>query len=282
MTIGVAAAVASKQAPYCFLKNIRLVDDVGTDRISAPGHHIWALNCLRKRTLEYRDIGVMFSSPLVPTAIGPQNITFYMDIPISYTDTDLRGALNGRVAGDIYLNVDFDDLLIENGNSDRLYSGANTSTVVLNSGTLKVYQRYLQSAYPAPEEELATIHYIEGGLKISDGIVANSERLINYPINRRTLAGVLTYVSGGAMNTSDVAQIRMIIGPSDLWRYGPDAIYARQRDRLFGGSLPENFFSTVHELPFQTNQTRQNQLGFTPSAAALGNTYIGVTWESFS
>lgn len=280
VTIATAAASASEMSPYNFLTNIRLLDERGNVRIDAPGHHIWALNCVRKRTLEYRDVGVFFSSPSVPTAIGTQDIQFFMDIPISYSDTDLRGALNAEVPGDIYLNVRFAETLLTSGDADYLYNGTGASVITFNNGTLKVFQRYYQSS-EQPPADINIVHYIEGGLRISDGIVANSERLINYPINRRTSALVMTYVNNGVMNESDVSLLRMTQGPSEMFNLNADEQYAIQRQHLGGAELPVNFFFVYHPLPFATNFARANQLGFTPAAAAVGNTYIGCTFESF-
>lgn len=281
VNITAAVAVASKMAPYNFLKNVRLVDDQGVVRVDAPGHHIWALNSVRKNSLEYRDTGVMFSSPSIPTAIGAQTIQFFMDVPVSYSDKDLRGAIRGDVAGDIYLNIDWGNLLVNNGDSDTLYNGGATTGVTLVNGTVNVFQRYLQSDAILPAE-IQQVHYIEGGLRISDGIVAASEKLINYIINRRTIAVMMTYVNNGAMNAADVSSIRFLTGPSELLRFSANEMYAVQRDRLRGASLPENFFFFTHDNLVVTRFARANQIGFTPAAAAVGNTYIGVTFESFS
>lgn len=276
-----ANAVASRMAPYNLLKNVRLVDDQGVVRINAPGQHIWALNSVRKNSLEYRDTGVMFSSPAIPTAIGAQTVQFFMDVPISYSDSDLRGAIRGDVAGDIYLNIDWGNLLFNFGDSDTLYTGAAGTGVTLINGTVNVFQRYLQSDQILPTE-VQQIHYIEGGLRISDGLVANSEKLINYIINRRSIAVMMTYVNNGAMAAADVSQVRFLTGPSELLRFSANEMYAVQRDRLRGASLPENFFFLTHDNLVVTRFARANQIGFTPAAAAVGNTYVGVTFESFS
>lgn len=282
VSISVAAAVASKMAPYNILKTVRLIDDQGVVRIDAPGHHIWALNSVRKNSLEYRDTGVMFSSPSVPTAIGAQSIRFFLDIPISYSDKDLRGAIRGDVVGDIYLNIDWGDLLVNAGDSDVMYTGGPATAVTLTNGSVSAFQRYLQSSDTIPQE-VQQVHYIEGGLRISDGIVPNTEKLINYPINRSTIAVAMTYVNNGAMNATDVSQVRFLTGPSELLRFSADEMYAIQRDRLRGASLPENFFFLSHDSLITTRFARANQIGFTPAAATVpGNTYIGVTFESFS
>jgi len=281
INISVTATTASPMAPYNLLTGVRLTDANGKDRINCPGQLLWAINCLRKRTLEYRDAGVMFSTPSIPTAIGNGIIRFYIDVPVAYGPSDLRGALRADVSGDIYLNLDWDNVLLDNGNADRVYNGQSTSVVTLTSGRVTVWQEYLYSSMQLPDD-VNTIHYIEGGLRITDGLMTGSERLINYTINRATTGVAFIFVNNGVMSEADVGQVRLISGPSEIWRYNIDTMYAKQRDLLRGASLPPNFFLIYHSLPLQTMMARQNQIGFTPlNVSGAGNTYLGFAFESF-
>lgn len=281
ITISTSPASLSPIAPYNFVTGIRLTDTTGIDRVSCPGHLLWALNCLRKKTIEYGDTGVMFSSPSLPTSIGTHTITFFLDIPVSYRDDDLKGALRADVSGDIYIAFDWATTLVDNGNSESVYNGSSTSSVTLNSGSVELRQRYLQSSLTLPDVT-QLIHYIEGNLRITDGLVANTERLISYPTSRAIVGAGLVFLNNGAMNESDLGTLRFVTGPSEVFRYDNETAYAVQRDMLYGSTLPQNVLILRHDLPVETRLTRQNQIGFTPASAVAGNTFLGVAFEGFA
>lgn len=297
VTIGAATASVSPQGPFNMINRIRLTDFDGTDRVSCTGPELFALNSMRAR--EYwgyqNEAGAptVLSNPVVPTAMAAnQAFSFFLRVPLAYDpDSDLRGALLAQVTnGEVYLTIDWNSLLVSNGNADAPYNGGASTTVVLGSLGLnvQVWQEYLVpqaigSAVPLPQLDLLTVYEINGALKSSDNLAANTEKLVNLPNVRQVIGSYLYYVNGGVMNPgTDVGRLRVLAnGNNVITEQSADAHLLRVREWL-GGDLRAGMYPFMfRRKPIETSLFGNVQIGFTPSAVSAGNTYLGIMHESF-
>lgn len=298
--IGVATASPSQKAPFNIINRVKLTDFDSTDRINASGYQLWMLNCVRKRKVfgynNASQTGVL-TSPSVPTAVGAnQEIRFQLEIPVAFDPTsDLRGAMMTQTAvGEAYVSIDWNNVLVQNGNDDAVYNGGATSTVVANAAgfTVNVFQEYLLpqnigGGVPLPFLDLATVYEFAGAMRSGDNISAGQEKLINYPNMRTVIGTYFNYLNNGVMNvaSTDVAKIRLIANGNNVLReYNAIDKLFEQRDYMIDGAdlRRGSYFELHRQKPIETALYGNMQIGFTPlTATASNNTNIEVGFESF-
>jgi len=296
LDIGVATATLSPKAPFNLLNRVKLTDFDGTDRVNASGYQLWVLNSIREKTpygYNNESQAAVSTSPLVPTAVGAaQQVRFQLEIPLAFdADTDLRGALLTQTAvGEAWLSIDWNSLILANGNADAVYNGAGTTTVANTSIQVNVFQEYLlpQSVggqVPLPALDLMTVYEIAGALRSSDNIAAGQEKLFNYPNVRSVIGCYLNFINNSVMNPAqtDMSKFRIIANGNNVLReYGPGDKLFEQRLWMLGHADLRNgtYFELHRGKPIETALFGNVQLGFTPSSAS-GTSNFEVCFESF-
>jgi hypothetical protein len=295
--VATAAATASPKAPYNLINRIKLTDFDGTDRCNLSGYQLWVLNSVRGGApygLNNSSVSPVLTSPTLPTAVATGNIArFQIEVPLAYDpEKDLRGALLTQTAvGEAWLTIDWNNLLVSNGNADAVFNGA--ATTVINNATMQVNvsQEYLLpqnvgGQVPLPSLDLMTVYELAGALKSSDNIAAGQEKLVNYPNVRSVIGAYFNYVNGGAMNAAvtDVTKFRLIANGNNVLReYSPTEKLFEQRLFMSEGSdLKVGTYFEMHRTkPIETSLYGNVQYGITPLSVSGGNTYIEVAFESF-
>lgn len=302
ITIGTAIAVPSTKAPYNLISRVRLTDYDGTDRVNLSGFQLFVLNSVR--TLNYYGsnnaiaITAVLANPVVPTAIGNGQVAFFMEIPVAFdVDNpvlqlqDLRGAIMMQTAvGEIYLNIDWIPSLYTNTDVDALYSGAGTTTVVgqnANPITCTMYQDYLlpqaiggSGQVPLPPIDLMTVYELNGNVKSSDNLAANTEKLVSYPNVRSVIGIYMNYVSALALS-ANVSRVRMIANGNNILmdNTGLSQLFY-QRQVLDTDLLPGVYWRLHRDHPIETALFGNVQMGFTPSVVGA-TPYLELAFESF-
>lgn len=298
--IGTAIATPSPKAPYNLISRVKLTDFDSTDRINASGFQLWMLNCVRKRKIYgYNNASqtAVLGSPSLPTAVaGAQVIRFQIEIPVAFDPTsDLRGAMMTQTAvGEAYVNIDWNNLLYQNGNDDAVYNGAATTTVIQTAATtfnVNVSQEYLLpqnigNGVPLPFLDLATVYEFAGAIRTSDNIAVGQEKLINYPNMRTVLGTYFNYLNNGVMNggATDVAKIRLIANGNNVLReYSATEKLFEQRDYISDSADTRKgaYFELHRQKPVETALYGNMQIGFTPLTASGANTNLEIGFESF-
>ncbi len=297
VTLNIAtAATLSKRGPWNLFSAIRVKDFDGTDRVNAGGFQVWLNRTVRTRlphmlTMALNppavDDGQVFQLVSAPTAVGNnQTLKFRLRVPVAYDpENDLTGALLAQATtGELYLEADLNPTVFGTDQDGVYDSGAGTVVSV----AVKVIQNYLAPAgvgnqIVLPLLDLNTVYELNGSLTTNADINAGLEKLINIPNYRTVLSVALEYVNGGVLNAgTDVAQMRWLIGGNlPLRQYTPDDLAAEVRQHL-GFDLPEGvYYLTTRFKPIDTSLYGNVQIGFTPSIANAGNTYIRPLIESF-
>lgn len=299
--IGTATATVSPKAPFNLISRAKLTDFDGTDRVNASGYQLWALSCVRRRQAVGYNNGsqtAVLTSPVVPTATGTsQTFRFQLEIPLAYDPrSDLRGALLTQTAvGEAWLSLDWNSLLVQNGNDDAVYNGAGTTTVALSSGTtitVNAFQEFLlpqalsNGQVPLPTLDLMTVYEINGALRSSDNIAANQEKLFNYPNLRSVIGFYANFINNGVMNAAptDISKFRLIANGNNVFNewLATDKLFEQRIFMLDGSDLRKGTYFYEHrQKPIETALFGNVQAGITPSSVSGTNTNFEVCFESF-
>lgn len=296
--IGVAVATASPKAPFNLINRVKLTDYDGTDRINASGFQLWMVNSIRESAPYGYNNGSQTSvltSPLVPTAVAAgQTLRFQLDLPLAFSETDLRGAMLTQTAvGEAWINIDWNTLLGQNGNADAVYNGGATTTWANAVIQVNAFQEYLMpqnigGQVPLPALDLMTVYELAGALKSTDNIAVNAEKLFNYPNVRSVIGAYYNFVNGGVMNAAptDIAKFRLIANGNNVLReYNPtDKLFEMRKWCWEHADLRQGAYFELHrDRPIETALYGNVQMGITPSAVTVNaqSTAFEVLYESF-
>lgn len=296
--IATNTATVSPKAPYNLINRVKVSDFDSTDRVNCSGFQLWMINSCRRRTAAGLNNGSktnVLASPTVPTAVATgSELSFLIEVPLAYSDTDLRGALLAQTAvGEAYLYLDWNNLLYASGNDDAVYNGGGTVTV--NSGssiTVDVYQEYLipqtvgNQGPPFPVLDLMTVYELAGAIRSSDNLSVGSEKLLNYPNQRAVIGAYFNYMNNGVMSpaTTNISRFRLIANGNNVIReYGPrDKLWDQRLAMIANADLvPGAYFELHRDQPVETALYGNVQYGITPTVVTPGNTNIEICFESF-
>ena len=281
--IATAVATPSPKAPFNLINRIKLTDFDGTDRVNCSGYQLWEVQSARNRAPYGFNNGSQTSvltSPLVPTAIGNgATMRFQIEIPLAYSETDLRGALLTQTAvGEAWVNIDWNAVLVSSGNADAVYNGGGTTAITNGAFQVNVFQEYLLPQnvggnVPIPALDLMTVYELAGALKSSDNIAVGQEKLFNYPNVRSVVGAYFNYVNNGVMNSAvtDIQKFRLIANGNNVLReYLPtDKLFEQRRWMIEDADLRVGSYFEMHrERPIETALYGNVQYGITPATAS--------------
>lgn len=289
--IGTATATLSPKAPFNSIKQLRLTDYEGTDRVNLTGYQLWQINSVRKRApafINNEGLADVSALPSTPVGVGAgQDIQFYMEVPLAFNDeNDLRGAILAQTAlGEMFLNVTWNDDFHQNGNDDGVYNGAGTSTVAVNSISVDVYQDYLMPQVigdqtPLPLVDLITVYELNGNLKVTDNLSNGQQRLISYPNVRNVIGAYVNWQNNGILSNS-ISEFKLIANGNNILREnGLQTQLMDQRGWIHGDLKTGGFFMQHRARPIETSQFGNVQWGLTLNAAPTGDFYLEQAFES--
>jgi hypothetical protein len=295
--IGTAAATASPKAPYNLINRVKLTDFDGTDRCNLSGYQLWVLDCIRSGApygVNNASLASVLTSPILPTAVATGNVArFQLEIPLAFDpEKDLRGSLLTQTAvGEAWVTIDWNNLLVANGNADAVFNGSATTTIANSTIQVNVSQEYLLpqnvgGQVPLPSLDLMTVYELAGSLKSSDNLAAGQEKLINYPNVRSVIGAYFNYVNNGVMNSAvtDLSRLRLIANGNNVLReYAPTEKLFEQRQYMNENADLKvgTYFEMHRSKPIETSLYGNVQYGITPATMGGGNSYIEVAFESF-
>lgn len=291
VTIGANAIVASPKAPWNVIKQLKMTDFQGTDRVNCSGFQLWQLNSVRRKYPAFLNNGALASvssMPVVPVGTGAgQNIKFYVEVPLAFSPVDLRGAILAQTgSGEQYLTITWNDLFLNDGSDDGVYNDDGAAgTCAVNSISVQVVQHYLMPQQiggqtPYPMLDLLTVYEINGNRLIADNLTNGQERLLDYPNNRAIMGVYANYMNSGAMSNA-IGKFRTIVnGNNVLTDMTLDQQLMMQRDWLSGADMKTGAFFFLHRgRVIETAQYGNVQVGLTPNAATT-NPVVELMYES--
>lgn len=290
VTVGTATATLSPRAPWNVIKQIKLTDFEGVDRVNCSGYELWLLNSVRDRSpafINNEGLASISTMPLTQTAVGTGNIEFYIELPIAVdAERDLRGAIFAQVAvGEMFLNITWNDDFHSTTEDGSVYNGGGTSTVVVNSIACEVYQHYIQPQQvggqtPLPLMDLSTVYEINGNMRLTDNLSNGQEKLISYPNVRSVLACYVTWQNAGVLSNNISNFTLKVNGNNILKEASLKKQLMTQRQRINGDLKNGTFFFDHRARPIETAAYGNVQLGLTLGEAPSGSYYMSQMFES--
>lgn len=217
------------------------------------------------------------TAPATINATSTGSIVHYLEIPVSYTDFDLRGALWANTTGataQLQLTVN-PNMLVASGIDQTLamYQSAGAAAGTLTTFTVTIYQNYLDQIPVAkngkPILPLLDLSYAYMLLNTSMGLpVVNSDNLYAYPNFRQFLSTALIYDNAGTLNIgTDITSIAVqSANVTSILKVDPITCALMTRD-ILGDDVPKGMYYLDHRRrPIDTQQFGNVTLDIIPSS----------------
>ena len=280
---------------------IIVTDLANYNRIQTTGWHLFTLASLR-RQMAYgaaylNDSPVDFGSNMqvnngaasVNGGTGAKTFRMFFELPLAYSDVDLRGAIYSAVVNATWqvsytINPNF---FVAAGADPTQAVYQSTSAVLgtLSNVTVKVHQIYLDqlpfsNGQPVlPYFDLAT-GYLLQQTNLGASLTVGQDYPIQYPNFRSTLSATFLYDNGGQQNPgTDINYIGIqAANLVFLLQVDPFAISLKTRNTV-GDDLPAGAYCVETRMaPINTTAYGNMQLVINPSVVNNGANVL-VGWE---
>lgn len=290
-----------------FFSNVTLTDLSNQTRINSPSWHLWFVNSAKQRapygeaiTLAATDSPVKYGANFtnvqqfpntVSASISSNNAYLMLEIPMSYSDFDLRGAIYANV-----LNATFNLQLTVNPNmfaisttadaTFAVYQSADTTGLTMPSFTLTVYQNYLdqlpvvngQTVLPYGDLGVA---YLFNQTNFS-GLVQNSDNPFFYANFRDFMSTCIIYDNAGTLttNATDISYFALqTANYTNIMKVDPSmpALWNRLRMRQ---DMPTGCFYFDHrKKPISTMQYGNQAMVVNPTSVTSSSSALYFGYE---
>lgn len=237
----------------------------------------------------------VFQAPLTIAAGDPGNFRAVFELPLAYSDSDLRGAVYSNLVNATQnIQITFNQQAVTANPADptyAVYSGATGSAGNISSVTCTAYQEYLynlpvaQDGTPIlPGQDLSTVYQLKNTNQI--GITANQNFNVSYAnfnsfVSTATIfnstgtnAGLLT---GGDVNYWQLTAANL----TAIWKKEPLLVAQESRERTLMDMPPGSYYFDSRLAPVLTNQFGNVQLTLNPLNGGA-NATLQTLWEYFA
>jgi hypothetical protein len=227
------------------------------------------------------------ATPVAPAGTTP--VQFYYYVPISYSQTDLRGAMWAGVVNavaQLQLEINPAPVVATGDAGLAVYSG-NTGGWSGNV-TVQVWQDYIDqipmmgNGQPIlPQEDIQTLYSLNN--TALSGLVAGQDYGVPFANFRNFLSTSLVYDNGGSFNAgTDINYFALqTANSSNIWKYGPEEASFLAR-ATFMADPPTGAYYFNHRIkPISTQQFGNTQITVNPSLVNA-NASIWAGFEYFS
>jgi len=283
------------------LSQVTVTDLANYNRINTTGWHLYTLASLRRQMVYgasyLNDAPVNFGSNLqvnngaasVNAGTGAKTFRMFYELPLAYSDVDLRGAVYSAVVNATWqvsytINPNF---FVATGAdpTQAAYQSTTAALGTLSNVTVKVHQIYLDQLPFAsngqpilPYFDLATGYLLQN--TSVQGLTVGQDFPIQYPNFRSILSVTALYDNGGQQNIgSDINYIGIqAANLVFLLQVDPQTISLKTRNTI-GDDLPPGAYCVETRVsPINTTAYGNMQLVINPSVVnAPANVLIG--WE---
>lgn len=237
----------------------------------------------------------VFSAPLTIATSATGTFRAVFELPLAYSDTDLRGAVYSNLVNATQnIQVTFNPQAVVAGTVDStyaVYSGATGSAGNITNVTVTAYQDYLyqlptaQDGQPIlPGIDISTVYQLKNTNNI--GITANQN--FNY-----SYANFNSFVSTTALFNSTGLDAGNLLGTdvnywqltaanlTAIWKKGPLTVAQDSRERVLFDLPKGAYYFDSRLAPILTNQFGNVQLTLNPLAGGASAT-LQVLVEYFA
>lgn len=276
------------------LSNVQLTDMSNYQRVNTYGAHLFMLASLRRQqpfgaayvTDSPVNMGSTWRVQNAPAAVaGSTKVPFriFYEIPLAYSDYDLRGAIYAQVTNaqwrlQMTVNPNF---CVGSGTTDNLFACYQSSTAgdvgILSDLAVTVYQHYLDQIPPGaggmpllPLMSLAWNYLILNAPQT--GILQGNDFPVQYANFRTFLSTMAIFDNAGTFNTGSDVNYTGIQVANQTFLEKLDPYMAALKARLiFGEDAPPGMYVFDHRRwPIVTNQFGNTQFVLNASQVTAG------------
>jgi len=293
----------TRMGPANFFSNVLLTDLQNQTRINTTGWHLHNVASARAT----QAFGAAFANDS-PTSIGnnwnvikapttvttEQEVFMAYEIPVAYSDTDLRGAIYANVLNatwNLALTVNPNLIVASNGNPVQAMYQSSTAADrgSLIAWDIEVYQHFLDQLpldqngqVIVPMLDTSTMYRLEN--TVQAGLVANQEQAVPYANFRQFLSTFALFDNGGVLNAgSDMSYFGLqTANTTNIFKKTPRAIALDTRRRM-GDDFPAGMYYFDHrQRPITTSAFGNVQLTFMPTSIAGPTSQLLMGFEYFA
>jgi hypothetical protein len=298
-----AAATLTDFGPMNIFSNIQFTDLQNNQRHNTYGFHFGLVSSFKERqafasaqTLAVAEgtfgnnFPVISATASVADNNGTGTVRTFYEIPIAYSDEDLRGAIYANVVANqmqLALTVNPQPFAATGDDTFAMYK---SSTGVINSVTVNVYQEYYDqlptgaSGVVLPLLDISTVYQLNFSQFTS--IAPGTDNYYQYTNFRRYMSAIGIYNNsgtvGGRSNGSDInywAQVSANF--TNIFKVDP-LEQARLARRILGVDPPPGtYYFGSRQKPIYTLTYGNMQLDINPITAGA-NAYLLFLWEFFA
>lgn len=291
--------------PGNIFSNFTLTDLNNIQRINDTGWHMTMLATARRR----QAIGAAFTndSPVLmgsnfAVAVCPSPITtiqavrFFFEIPVAYSDTDLRGSIYAATTGaNVNLQMTVNPVLVAATGANPTLSVYQSSTAAVGTITLftvLVYQNYLDQIPMDPQSNQPILPLIDMSYNymmlntVLTGLAVNQENSLPYSNWRSFMSTTVIYDNFGSASApgADVAYWAIQVANStNIIKFDPfmssfmtRAIIADDFPAVAGRSV---YYFDHRTRPINTDQFGNQLLVINPSQVQAATSQVLVGFE---
>lgn len=291
---GTEVQTRSAFGPANFLSNVTLTDLSNQQRVNTTGWHLFSLATVRRQLVHGAayvtdtPCGVGSNYPIITApatfAAGNQTIRMFYEVPLAYSDFDLRGAIYSNVVNATYqiqLTVNPNFFVASTADDTLAVYKSNGATLgTMSSLTIKIYQVYLDQLPQAnggpilPALDLSTTYMLQN--TVASNIVANQDNPIPYANFRQFMSTCAIYNQNGTRNTgSDIAAWKLqVANYTNILNVDPYVQELGTRNLIGDDFIPGMYYFDHRTQPINTNQWGNMELVINPSTAAASSTVL--------
>ena len=241
--------------------------------------------------------GVFVANPTI-TAGTSSAFRAYFELPVAYTDDDLRGAIWANVLNAVQqLTLTFNPqpvVAAPNDTTFAVYSGAAGAAGSISDAEVVVYQEYLDQLPKAqgpqgmttilPALSLSTVYELKS--TIFQNIPANQEYYISYANQRSFISTIVTFNQDGTATGrglgNNVNYWALVSANSTyIWKLDPLTVALRSREHLQADLPAGTYYFPTRRKNIASLQFGNLQLALNPTATTPSS-FANVMWEDFA
>lgn len=286
--------------PANIFTNITFLDLNNNTRISVPGWYLTTLASMRRGAA----FGAVFTndSPFsmgaknynainCPSAVtASQHIRFFYEVPISYSDSDLRGVIPLSVTGataQLQLTVN-PNIVASSAAADAtesVFQSTTTAQAIPTNFKITTTQNYLDQIPPGaiPVLDAQTVYQLQ--YTALTGMAAGQDFPIPYGNQREFYSTMVWYDNAGTLNAgTDVNYFSLVTANiTNLWKKDPWKAALDVRVAVGDDCPPGMYYFDHRQAPINTATFGNMQLVANLNNIANANASIlKVGWEFFT
>ncbi|MDR3449791.1 MAG: hypothetical protein P4M15_08645 [Alphaproteobacteria bacterium] len=285
------------------LSQVVLTDLNNQTRISTTGWHLHFLATVRRQlafgaAFTNSDPSGIAANWVLNNTPSPvttaQNLRWFYEVPVSYSDTDLSGAiwanvLNATMNLQLVINPNF---YVASGSDpvQAVYQSSSAQLGKINSITITVYQNSLDQLPVDPKTgsvilpplDLQYVYLLNN--TNATGLAAGSDQALPYANWRNFLSTFVIYDNAGVLNLgTDVNYLAMQSANfTNIFKLDPFMLSLLTRTKINDDFAAGVYYVDTRNKPINTLQYGNMQLLVNPSAVTGGTSQLLVAYESLA